>query len=212
MYTLFLDESGDHNLQSIQLDYPIFILGGVISSDDDIYQKINPGVQRFKERLFGTDQVILHTADITRNRKGFEQLKDTSPRERFYKELNQLMSALPYSVRCCIIDKLRHRLRYGDGALDPYILSLHILVERLLMEVQSHETGGTIVAESRNTYLDTQLDLAWQEIMTKGTEFVSATEIRSRVRGLAIRPKSDNIPELQLADLVLSPIGRHYLG
>ena len=204
MYTLFLDESGDHDLQSIQPDYPIFILGGVISSDDDVRQKINPGVQRFKEKLFGTDQVILHTADITRNRKGFEQLKDKSQRERFYKELNQLMSDLPYSVICCIIDKSRHRSRYGDGALDPYILSLHILVERLFMEVQSHGTGGTIVAESRNTYLDTQLDLAWQEIMTKGTEFVSATEIRSRVRGLAIRPKSDNIPGLQLADLVLS--------
>ncbi len=30
MKVMYLDESGDHNLQVIDRDYPIFVLGGVI--------------------------------------------------------------------------------------------------------------------------------------------------------------------------------------
>jgi hypothetical protein len=36
--------------------------------------------------------------------------------------------------------------------------------------------------------------------------------LRRRVEGLIFRKKGDNEAGLQLADLVASPIGRHYLG
>jgi hypothetical protein len=32
----------------------------------------------FKREMFGHEDLILHTADITRNRNGFERLKDTA--------------------------------------------------------------------------------------------------------------------------------------
>jgi hypothetical protein len=36
--------------------------------------------------------------------------------------------------------------------------------------------------------------------------------LRRRVEGLIFKKKGDNEAGLQLADLVASPIGRHYLG
>ena len=41
---------------------------------------------------------------------------------------------------------------------------------------------------------------------------MQAAEIERRVTGLTTRDKKDNIAGLQLADLVVSPIGRFVLG
>ncbi len=48
-------------------------------------------VDQFKRELFGRDDLILHTADIARNRNGFERLKETAFRQRFYDRLSDLM-------------------------------------------------------------------------------------------------------------------------
>ena len=83
MKFLFLDESGDHNLIKIDMQYPIFVLGGIIV--DDAYVPIlNEKVDSFKLKVFGTKDIILHTADITRNKNGFERLKEKEFRENFY--------------------------------------------------------------------------------------------------------------------------------
>lgn len=56
----------------------------------------------------GRDDIILHTMNITRNRNGFEQLKDESSRNRFMAELNALMRSLDYTIVACTIRKDTH--------------------------------------------------------------------------------------------------------
>ena len=34
MKALYLDESGEHNPSALNLDYPIFVLGGIIADKD----------------------------------------------------------------------------------------------------------------------------------------------------------------------------------
>ena len=98
MKVLFLDESGDHNLTVIDSQYPLFILGGIIVDKAYAEERLAEAVSHFKRRLFGRDDIVLHTADITRNRNGFEQMKERVFRERFYRELNDLMCELEYVV------------------------------------------------------------------------------------------------------------------
>ncbi|MDE0769826.1 MAG: DUF3800 domain-containing protein [Opitutaceae bacterium] len=74
MKVLFLDESGDHNLTVIDPQYPLFILGGVIIDLDYAKTEVEERLRQFKRILFGNEDLILHTADITRNRNGFEKL------------------------------------------------------------------------------------------------------------------------------------------
>jgi hypothetical protein len=45
-----------------------------------------------------------------------------------------------------------------------------------------------------------------------GTRYIQTKDIESRVVGLNLRAKAENIAGLQLADLVVSPIGRYVLG
>jgi hypothetical protein len=212
MKVLFLDESGDHNLSVIDPQYPLFVLGGVIMDLDYAKGAATDLINAFKESLFGDSNIHLHTADITRNRNGFDKLKDTQFRQRFYQELNTLMRELEYDVMACVIKKEAHLQRYGLAALDPYMLSLDILVERFCMMVGDQENGGIIVAEKRDPTLDRQLDLAWLNLKVQGTKFMQASQIEKRIHSLVLRDKKANIAGLQLADLVVTPIGRRVLG
>ena len=212
MKVLFLDESGDHNLSVIDPQYPMFVLGGVIVEQDYADGVLTKALNEFKQTLFGRTDIILHTADIIRNRNGFERLKEADFRARFLAGLNDLMRRLRYTVVACAIRKEDHLSRYGVAALDPYLLSLDVLVERFCFDIGKRAGGGVIVAEKRDPTLDRQLDLAWLNLKIQGTRFVQANHIGERVLGLNLRAKKDNIAGLQLADLVVSPIGRHLLG
>ena len=171
MKVLFLDESGDHNLTVIDPQYPLFVLGGVIMDKDYAEGELMREVNAFKQEMFGRTDIVLHTADITRNRNGFERMKETAFRERFYENLNGLMRKLNYTVVACAICKDEHLSRYGVAALDPYLMSLDVLVERLCFEVGDMAGGGVIVAEKREPTLDRQLDVAWLNLKIKGTAF-----------------------------------------
>jgi len=212
MKILFLDESGDHSLAKIDPQYPLFVLGGVIADRDYAKGEMTAQLREFKKRLFGREDIVLHTADLTRNRTGFERLKDTAFRTQFYHELNQLMRELEYQVVACVIHKSKHLQRYDVSALDPYFLSLQVLVERFAFEVGDTLNGGFIVAERRNPTLDTQIELAWLNLKVQGTRFMRATQISHRIRGMALRDKTDLIAGLELADLVVTPIGRYVQG
>jgi hypothetical protein len=212
MKVLFLDESGDHNLSVIDPLYPLFVLGGVIVEKDYAEGTLKREFDAFKQAMFGRTDIVLHTADITRNRRGFERMIDTGFRERFYKDLNNLMRRLEYKVVACVIRKDAHLARYGVAALDPYLLSLDVLVERFIFEVGKRKSAGVIVAEKRDPTLDHELELAWLNLKVQGTGHVSPKSVELCITGLNLRAKTEDIAGLQLADLVVTPIGRHVLG
>jgi Protein of unknown function (DUF3800) len=212
MKIMFLDESGDHNLSVIDPQYPLFVLGGIIVDKDYAEGEMEREIRAFKQELFGSEEINLHTADITRNRFGFERMKETRFREEFYEKLNSLMRRLQYQVVACAIRKDEHLRAYGVAALDPYLLSLDVLVERFCLDIGEVAGGGLIVAERRDPTLDHQLELAWLNLKVQGTRFMQAKAIERRVLALNLRNKSENMGGLQLADLVVTPIGRFVLG
>ena len=161
----------------------------------------------FKMALFGNREIILHAADFTRNKSGFEAMSNHEFRGRFFNGLQGLIQELDFKIVACVIKKQDHLQKYGLSALDPYLLSLSVLVERFIFECGS--AGGTIVAEARNLTLNNALDLAFLDLKIRGTTYISATKIQRRIHNFAIRPKRDNITGLQVADVVATPIGRH---
>ena len=207
---MFLDESGDHSLSFVDPQYPLFVLCGVIMDEEYHNTKASELLNTMKDELFGGRDIILHTADFTRNKAGFEAMKDHVFRVRFFRWLERLAAELEFKVVACAIKKQEHLQKYGLGALDPYMLSLEVLVERFIFEVGT--AGGTIVAESRDETLNNALELAFLDLKIRGTHYVSAKKIRERIRNFGIRRKSENVAGLQLADIIATPVGRHVLG
>ena len=214
MLILFLDESGDHNLGVIDPQYPLFVLGGCIVESEYHENVMIPSLRHYKKQLFGREDFILHTADIARRRGVFQKLTAEAFRAQFYESTNALMQTLDYQVIACVVEKERHLRQYGLAAIDPYLLSLRIVAERFVWELKHRKTGepGYIVAESRDETLDNQLRLAWIDLRTSGTPKCSAAQIRKHISDLHIRNKRDNIAGLQMADLIVSPVGRRVLG
>ncbi|HXO19286.1 MAG TPA: DUF3800 domain-containing protein [Thermoanaerobaculia bacterium] len=212
MKVLFLDESGDHSLAVIDPQYPLFILGGIILEVDYAKGEMAERLNAFKQDLLGREDLILHTADMVRNRNGFERLAYPDFRRYFYAELNKLLADLKFQIVACAIRKDAHLDRYGLAAVDPYHLGLEVLVERFCYEIGDRAGAGVIVAEKRDRFLDRQLRLAWLTLKSGGTRFVQAVQVTKRLKGLALRGKEENIAGLQVADLVVTPIGRSLLG
>lgn len=212
MKILFLDESGDHNLTVIDGNYPVFVLGGVIVDKDYADGPLTEAFDDFKARLFGRTDIVLHTADIVRNRNGFERLHDIDFRSRFYIQLNSLMQELPYEVVACAFHKREYLDRYGANAIDPYLLGLRVMVELLCGVVGPVAQGGSIIAEKRGEPLDREVEDTWRILRTRGSRYAEADVIQESIQSLELRDKKENIAGLQLADLVVSPIGRHIFG
>lgn len=214
MLILFLDESGDHSLGKIDPQYPVFVLGGCIVDLSYHDQHMTKELNKFKNAVFKREDFILHTADIARRRGIFRMLTDKKKREHFYQEAKRLMASLDYLIIACAIKKEDHLRKYGLAAMDPYMLSLKILVERFVLEIKARggQTRGIIIAEARDETLDNQLRLSWMDLRTGGTEYVSASEVRKYISEIHIKGKFQNIAGLQVADLIVSPIGRHVIG
>jgi hypothetical protein len=103
------------------------------------------------------------------------------------------MRTLKFKVVACAIRKEKHLARYGIAALDPYMLSLNVLVERFCFEIGDVADGGYIVAEKRNSTLDNELELAWLNLKISGTQFLQAVSIKQRISQLALRDKKLNL-------------------
>ena len=58
------------------------------------------------------------------------------------------MGDLDYTVIACVIKKPQHVARHKDDALDPYVYSLGILVERFCKELGDDLDNGFICAET----------------------------------------------------------------
>lgn len=209
---MFLDESGNHNLRKINSDYPIFVLGGVIVDRAYARSVIDPRVREFKERFFSRSDVVLHTVDMIRAHNEFAILADVAVRDGFYETLNQLLQDLEYTVVACAIKLDDHVAAHGHEAADPYRHSLDVLVERFCHVLGDELDSGFICAEMRSAGLDRDLRAAWQQLCMNGTESMTAIEIDSRIIHLTLKDKKPNIACMQLADLVVTPIGRAILG
>lgn len=212
MLVLFLDESGDHNLRVGDRLYPVFVLGGVLVDDVYALGELEDEVRRFKRELCGRDDLVLHTADIARNRNGFGALVAPAVRARFYERLNALVRSLRFETIACAAHKDVYVARHGVSAADPYAVGLRVLAEQLCHAVGGAPGTARIVAERRGPALDRQLDLTWAALRLQGAGSVTPATVRERIVGLEHRHKHENVAGLQLADLVVSPIGRHVLG
>lgn len=209
---MFLDESGNHDLRRIDPDYPVFVLGGVIVERSYIREVLHPEIQQFKERYFGRVDIVLHTVEMHRGRGDYGFLADPGRRSDFFDDLNELLGRLEYKVVAVVIKKTEHLLRYGASAGDPYHVGLRYLVERFCLDLGHEQDGGFICAERRNPGLDTELTVVWEELLRTGTEHFAAQEIDRRIIGLDLKAKRSELSAMQLADLVITPIGRYVAG
>jgi hypothetical protein len=209
-HIIFVDESGDHSLKSIDPQYPIFALAFCIIRKDDYIHRLVPAVQEFKFKWFGHDCAILHEHEIRRAEAPFVFLGNKDKKWRFMKELTTIIDECPMVVVASVIRKDVLARRYTDPK-SPYELALLFCMERAreyLDEIAKDANGLThIVCEARGGSggkEDRELELEFRRIAT-GANPLS----RGPIEGFEIlfADKKANSVGLQIADLIARPIG-----
>jgi hypothetical protein len=198
-------------LKRIDKSYPIFVLGGVVIDRAHVRDIVEPDMNQFKMRYFGRDDVILHTVDMGSGTGSYAFLADPTIRAKFYEDLNAMLLRWDYKVIACVIKKPELVDQFGTNAQDPYMHCLHVLVERFCQELGEELDTGFICAEKRGRSFDYDLMQAWEKLRTQGTPDTLAIRIDSRIVALDLRDKKPNLAGMQLADLVITPIGRHVM-
>lgn len=107
---IFIDESGDHNLAIQKLDnqYNLFVLGAFCISEED-YKIFEKKFSAIKMELFGTNDFVIHTAEITRPNRSIDPrnkfFNNADFRKKFYSAINCLLKETKCSIIACVIDK-----------------------------------------------------------------------------------------------------------
>lgn len=63
-YIVYVDESGDHGLASVDAQYPVFVLSFCVFHKGHYTEKVVTAIERFKFRHFGHDSIVLHEHEI----------------------------------------------------------------------------------------------------------------------------------------------------
>lgn len=211
-FIVFLDEAGDHTLEIVDKDFPIFILVAFIVERDYYIKEISPDVVRVKYDFFNSEGIILHSRDIRKRQGSFLILMNPEVRKRFYQAINEVMKQNQYHLISCVIKKQEHKEKYGVFAENPYDLSMKIILERLIHFCEKNDLEGVhLIAESRGKREDDALRLTFLKVILEGTEYIPKEKFYRIDPKLEFHSKERNIIGHQLADLVAYPIGRKTL-
>lgn len=207
-YVIFVDESGDHSLSSIDDSYPIFVLDFCIFRKDHYINDIVPRIEAFKFKHFGHDIVVLHERDIRKQSPPFVFLKDPQRRDSFMRDLSALIDQARFTLVATVIDKKAKLAQYSRPE-NPYDLALLHCMEQAhgFLESKGHHAKTThVIVERRGRREDAELEFVFRRIRDGDSR-------KGKMSGfeLVFADKRVNSSGLQLADLTARPIGRHFL-
>ncbi len=209
-YIVFVDESGDHGLDQIDEQFPVFSLAFCVIEKNHYRSQICPELQALKFKFWGHDAVVFHERDIRKQNPPYGFLRtDAKLRDDFFSDINSLIDRANFGVYSSIIDKKRLKERYKDP-YNPYEIALLFCMEKILIRLcryNQHKKMIHVIFESRGKKEDAQLELEFRRIVSnqanwgyKNTDFsVCAFEPM-------FISKQSNCAGLQIADLMARPL------
>lgn len=202
-WVVFVDESGDHSLESIDASYPVFALTFCVIHRDEYLDKLVREVKRLKFDLFGHDKIVFHESDIKRKKGAFSRMSKED-RDSLMERINTIITETNFQIFAVIVDKVRHKQKYHAPA-HPYHLAMQFGLERIhgyLKSLKQDPNGTHFIFEARGPKEDTELELAFRRVCDGGN-FAG----ESYPYNIVIADKKTNCEGLQIADLTARPIG-----
>lgn len=229
---IFMDESGDANMQHIVKSISnstlidegarYFSLTSVIISKNDL-PDIMDNFIKIKSQYWPDDgcykykndevmKVCFHSKEIRDQKGPFS--KNCINYDSFINDLSFLMSNLPVSLCSCFIDKENHFRKYNTHAQHPYEVSLTFILERVMTKILKDSDQVIIILESRGKKEDKQVLNHLLNLINNGTYYVSYRQFQ-KISGVYFnkkRPINNNKLSyygLEIADLCSHPIYRY---
>lgn len=206
-FVVYVDESGDHGMETVDGNYPVFVLAFCVFHKRHYSEKVVPALQKFKFNHFGHDLAVLHEHEI-RKEKGDFRFQTRQHKQDFLLELTSIIEASNFILISCVIDKEQLRSKPGVPP-NPYHLALGFCLETLyeLLEEKNQDDKLThVVVECRGKKEDNELELEFRRICDGANRWDKPLPF-----DVKFADKKVNLAGLQLADLVARPIGLRVL-
>lgn len=210
-FRIYIDEVGNIDLKnSDKPNHRFLSLTGVIVDLEYVRNVISPELEAFKSKYFDShpdEPVVLHRKEILNRRGPFSRLRDENVRASFDKELLRKLRDWHYRVITVCLDKKKHRDQYTVWLYHPYHYCLLMMLERYVWFLEQYNSVGDAMAESRGGKEDRKLKEAFNRIWIYGSDYIDSGRFQAvlRSRQLRVKPKSNNISGLQLADMIAHP-------
>lgn len=205
-YIVYVDESGDHSLKSIDKNYPVFVLAFCVFHKRHYSEAVISSLEKLKFNYFGHDQVILHEHEIRKEKGIFNIFRSREHKLQFISELTEIIEQSNFILISCAIDK-RELVSSAISAANPYHLAMRHCIEvlqSLLVEKNQHQKTTHVVFESRGRKEDRDLELEFHR--------VCRADSKQQLPFIPLfSDKKAMSSGLQLADLVARPIGLRVL-
>jgi hypothetical protein len=211
-YHLFIDESGDPSLSSINLNFPVFTLLGCIFEGSE-YVRVCSELVKMKKEFFNSEHAILHSREIRKCEGIFTKLFDLDIKARFHRQLNSILDNAKFTVIAVGIKKQEFIEKYGKIADDPYEISLSFLLERAVMEIDNGKDDVIhLMLEARGRVEDEIIQKRHNRLLDKGSQHITPERFKKRFEKMEFRRKIENDCGLQVADLCAHPVARHIIN
>lgn len=207
-YVVYVDESGDHSLASIDPDYPVFVLALCVFHKRHYAEKIIPAIEKLKFNYFGHDSVVLHENEIRKQKGEFAFLSHLPTRNAFMGRLSSIMEVSNFILISAVVDKARVSRSEGANS-NPYHIALGMCLEALrefLCEKGQDKVKTHVVVECRGKKEDAELELEFRRICDGDNPSKQVLPF-----DVVFADKKTNLAGLQLADLVARPVGLNYI-
>ena len=207
-FIVYVDESGDHSLQSIDSQYPVFVLAFCIFHKRYYSETIVPALEKFKFNHFGHDQIVLHENEIRKEKGSFNIFRNREEKSQFIEELTDIIEKSNFILISCTIDKRALSSRIDPHA-NPYHIALGFCMEALYAFLEEKNQLGQlthVVVECRGKKEDRDLELEFRRVCDGNNRLSLPLPF-----GVIFSDKKAMSSGLQLADLVARPIGMSFL-
>lgn len=208
-FIVYVDESGDHGMQTLDVNYPMFVLAFCVFHKRHYCEKVIPALQKFKFNHMGHDLVGLHELEIRKEKGAFSSMfASRQHKHLFLEELTSIIESSNFVLISCVIDKATLREQQGQ-IHNPYHLALGFCLETLyefLQEKNQQSALTHVIFERRGRKEDNELELEFRRMCD------GANRLGIRLPfDVVFATKQVNSTGLQLADLVARPVGMSVL-
>lgn len=213
-YVVYVDESGDHGLDNIDKDYPVFVLSFCCFKIDDYIKEAVPLIQELKFKYFGHDQIIFHEQKIRKQKGDFSFLRrNRALREEFLEDINKLVSEIKVDIFAMVIDKPRLKAKY-KSPYNPYNIGMQFGMEIIYKHLLYNGQKGkkvNFIFEKRGKKEDDELELEFRRIYDGVSFGWKKFTFNQMDYDIVFADKKSNSSGLQLADLTARPIGLKHI-
>lgn len=202
-YIVYVDESGDHSLESINPRYPLFVLAFCIFQKAHYVQKVIPDLSWLKFSIFGHDLIVLHEHEIRKKTGAFNKL-NYHHREHLMQALSTVISEIDVTLIPIVIDKCALK-ELGPDPTHVYHLAMRLGLEKLYQFLQENNQQANtthVIFEARGRCEDLSLELEFHRICDGYNSLQCKLPFE-----IVIADKKTNSVGLQIADIAARPIG-----